>query len=65
MPDALTIPSWDKDDQCINTISDILSMLPKLKASGVVSSYVVTDSKIRIELSTGSNPQKRWWGKKE
>ena len=57
--------TWHTDEDCVKTVSDILSLLPKLKASGSIESYVVTDGLIRIQLSTESPRKRRWWSRSE
>ncbi len=67
MNNTLDASTWDKDELCIKAVSDLLSMLPKLKASGAIRSFLITDSVIRIELSTdtGKTRPKRFWQRKE
>jgi|21_taG_2_1085346.scaffolds.fasta_scaffold03453_3 hypothetical protein len=65
MTEALTVQTWDKNKECVATVSEIMSALPNLKAAGAIKSFVVTDQFVRIELSTGTEQSKRWWHRKE
>ena len=57
--------TWHSDEDCVKTISDILSLLPRLKSNGSIESYVVTDGFIRIQLSIESPRKRRWWHRSE
>lgn len=57
--------SWDSDEDCVKTISDILSLLPKLKSNGSISSYVATEGLIRIQLSTNKTRSRKWFSRSD
>jgi len=57
--------TWENDENCVKTISDILSLLPKLKADGSIASYVATEGLIRIQLSTNKARSRRWFSRSE
>jgi len=60
-----TSKSWESDEDCVKTISDILSLLPKLKADGSIISYVATEGLIRIHLSTNKTRSRKWFSRSD
>jgi hypothetical protein len=65
MTEALAVQEWNQSKECVATVSEIMSSLPNLKASGAIKSFCVTHQFIRIELSTVAEQPKRWWHRKE